>query len=72
LVFTAGIGEHQSEIREKVLERLAWLGVDIDPDANADNAFRISTGESRVSAYVIATNEEQVIADEVLAILGRS
>lgn len=72
LVFTAGIGEHQPEIREKVLERLVWLGVDIDPDANADNAFRISTGESRVSAYVIATNEEQVIADEVLAILGRS
>lgn len=72
LVFTAGIGEHQPEIREKVLERLTWLGVDIDPDANADNAFRISTYESRVSAYVIATNEEQVIADEVLAILGRS
>lgn len=70
LVFTAGIGEHQPEIRAKIAKRLAWLGVDIDPAANANNALVISSDSSRVATHVIATNEEQVIADETLAILG--
>ena len=71
LVFTAGIGEHQPEIRAKIVERLAWLGAELNPAANADNAFGISGDSSRIAIHVIATNEEQVIADETLAIIGQ-
>ncbi|RFB90046.1 acetate kinase [Rhizobium leguminosarum bv. trifolii] len=70
VVFTAGIGEHQPEIRTGVAKRLSWLGLSIDEQANSANAFTISTGESRIAAHVIATDEEQVIADEALSILG--
>ncbi|RUM09134.1 acetate/propionate family kinase [Rhizobium chutanense] len=69
VVFTAGIGEHQPEIRTGVAKRLSWLGLAIDEKANAANDFTISTGESRIAAHVIATDEEQVIADEALSIL---
>ncbi|MBX4991470.1 acetate kinase [Rhizobium binae] len=70
VVFTAGIGEHQPEIRAGVAKHLAWLGLSIDAKANAANAFTISSGDSRISAHVIATDEEQVIADEALSLLG--
>ncbi|MDC9811792.1 acetate/propionate family kinase [Rhizobium binxianense] len=69
IVFTAGIGEHQPEIRNGVAKRLSWLGLAIDEKANAAGDFTISTGESRIAAHVIATDEEQVIADEALSIL---
>ncbi|MGO6752005.1 acetate/propionate family kinase [Rhizobium ruizarguesonis] len=69
LVFTAGIGEHQSEIRAGVAKRSSWLGLAIDEKANAANDFTISTRKSRIAAHVIATDEEQVIADEALSIL---
>lgn len=69
VVFTAGIGEHQPKIRAGVAKRLSWLGLAIDEKANAANDFTISTRESRITAHVIATDEEQVIADEALSIL---
>ena len=62
LVFTAGIGEHAVEIRERVCRDAAWLGVELDADANAAHGPRISTADSRVSAWVIPTNEELMIA----------
>ncbi|ANL41952.1 acetate kinase [Rhizobium phaseoli] len=70
VVFTAGIGEHQPEIRAGVAKHLTWLGLSIDAKANAANGFTISSGESRIAAHVIATDEEQVIADEALSLLG--
>ncbi|KAA0697438.1 acetate/propionate family kinase [Neorhizobium sp. P12A] len=70
MVFTAGIGEHQSEIRERVASHLKWLGLEIDTDANARSDELISAKQSRVSAFVIPTDEEQVIADEALSILS--
>jgi acetate kinase len=70
LVFTAGIGEHQPEIRVAIGERLQWLGLDIDKDANATNALIISTSSSSVTAFVIPTDEEQIIADEALSIFA--
>jgi acetate kinase len=70
LVFTAGIGEHQPEIRAGVSERLAWLGLRLDPAANAANAEKISDPVSRIAAFVIPTDEEQVIADEAAAVMG--
>jgi acetate kinase len=60
-VFTAGIGEHSPEIRAAVCDRLAWLGVRMDPTANARHANRISTSESRVDVRVIPTDEESTI-----------
>jgi acetate kinase len=69
LVFTAGIGENQPRIRADICARLAWLGLELDEPANAASAAMISSPFSRVTAFVIATDEEQVIADEALSIL---
>jgi acetate kinase len=68
-VFTAGIGENSPVIREAVARRLAWLGLDLDRDANANGATRISSAESRVACYVIPTDEELMIARHTLFVL---
>jgi len=70
LVFTAGVGENQPRIRADVAARLAWLGLELDETANAADAGTICSPSSRISAFVIATDEEQVIADEALSILA--
>ncbi len=72
LVFTAGIGEHSAEIRHRICEASAWLGVTLDSGANAGHGPRISTSGSRVSAWVVPTNEELMIARHTGALLGIS
>ena len=62
VVFTAGIGEHAPAIRERIAAKLAWLGLELDCDANAHHGPRISTAQSHVAAWVIPTDEEGVIA----------
>ena len=62
LVFTGGIGEHAAPIRERVCRDAAWLGVEFDATANAAGVPRISTAASRVSAWVVPTDEELMIA----------
>ena len=62
LVFTAGIGEHAPEIRERACRDAEWLGVRLDPAANAGGGPRITTADSPVSAWVIPTDEERMIA----------
>jgi acetate kinase len=62
LAFTAGIGEHQAVIRERVCAGLGFLGVAIDPIANAAHAPVISSASSRVKVVVEAANEEWVAA----------
>jgi acetate kinase len=62
LVFTAGIGEHSALVRERVCEQAQWLGLSFAPEANAAHQARISTPGSQVSAWVIPTNEEWMIA----------
>ena len=62
LVFTAGIGEHAAAIRERVCRDAAWLGVELDSAANQAGGPRISTPASKVSVWVIPTNEELMIA----------
>ena len=71
LVFTAGIGEHQPRIRAMVARRLGWLGLELNEEANAANAARISSTASRVAAFVIPADEERVIAEEALGLLGK-
>lgn len=66
IVFTAGVGEHSSEIRARICAHLAWLGVKLDPELNAQNAQKISSADSLISVWVIPTNEELVIAREAL------
>ncbi|MDH4151939.1 MAG: acetate/propionate family kinase [Betaproteobacteria bacterium] len=62
LVFTGGIGERAALIRQRVCEDAGWLGIALDPAANNADGPRISTQASRVSAWVIPTNEELMIA----------
>ena len=66
IVFTAGIGENSAEIRERICREAAWLGVELDSEANARNGPQISSADSRVSAYVVPTDEESMIARHVL------
>ena len=69
LVFTAGIGENAPAIRAAVAQRLAWLGVDLDANANLQGGPRISREGSRVPCYVIPTDEELMIARHALQVL---
>jgi acetate kinase len=62
LMFTAGIGEHAAAIRARVCRDAAWLGVTLDEAANEAGGPRISRGDSRVSAWVVPTDEELMIA----------
>jgi acetate kinase len=70
LVFTAGIGENSAAIRRLISEASAWLGLDLDPNANLSGGPRISRAGSRVSAWVIPTNEELMIAQHTGRLLG--
>jgi acetate kinase len=70
LVFTAGIGERSAEIRERICEASAWLGIALDRHANARHGPRISRAGSTVSAWVIPTNEELMIARHTGKLLG--
>jgi acetate kinase len=70
VVFTAGIGEHAVAIRERVCRGAAWLGVTLDAAANAAGGPRISAPGSRVSAWVIPTDEELMIARHARRLLA--
>ena len=70
LVFTAGIGEHAAPVRERICKGLAWLGLELDGEANERNGPRISREGSLVSAWVIPTNEELMIARHTLQAIG--
>ena len=69
-MFTAGIGENSAAIRERICRASAWLGIDIDPDANGRKGLRISRSGSCVSAWVVPTNEELMIARHTAVLLG--
>ena len=62
IVFTAGIGERSAVLRERVCRDAGWLGLQCDAAANAKGGPKISADESRVSAWVVPTNEELMIA----------
>lgn len=77
LVFTAGVGENDDYLREKFCTGLDELGIKLDKDANAKALARkgvdqavISTPDSRVKIFMIATNEELVIVEDTLAIMN--
>lgn len=70
LVFTAGIGEHAAPVRQRVCEAASWLGLELDPAANERGGPRISRPSSRVSAWVVPTNEELMIARHTRALIA--
>jgi len=72
LVFTAGIGENAPAIRALVCRASKWLGVELDEAANANGGPKISLAESKITAWVIPTNEELMIAEHTQRLLGVS
>lgn len=68
IVFTGGIGENQVNIRRKICEKLAFMGLKIDTEVNQKRGeeIEISTADSAIKAYVIPTNEELVIARDTM------
>ncbi|WP_188348495.1 MULTISPECIES: acetate/propionate family kinase [Rhizobium/Agrobacterium group] len=70
LVFTAGIGEHQPDIRRAIAERCRWLGAALDDFANNAGTTVVSAPASRVKIFVIATDEEQVMADQTAVLVN--
>jgi acetate kinase len=70
LVFTAGIGENSPEIRKRICKASAWLGIELDEAANTNRLANISEFDSKVSVWVIPTNEELMIARHTGSLLG--
>lgn len=69
LVFTAGIGEHDAATRAEVAAGCRWLGLELDAARNEHGEGRISTDASKVSAWVVPTDEERMIARYTRAVL---
>jgi len=72
LIFTGGIGEHAAPVRELICKQCAWLGVELDPAANARHATCITMTGARTTAWVIPTDEEIVIARHTGRLLAAS
>ena len=69
MVFTAGIGENAWYIRKKVLENFEYLGLKLDNEKNLKNDFIITKKDSKVTVFVMQTNEEIQIATETMKLL---
>ena len=69
LVFTAGIGEHSADVRRKICASAAWLGLKLDNSANEIGQTKISPPNSKVTAWVVPTDENRMIALHTLSIL---
>ncbi|MGO4739338.1 acetate/propionate family kinase [Bosea sp. 2KB_26] len=72
LVFTAGVGENASQVRQNVVDRLYWGGLSLKADANRQNDRRIDAEGSRAQIFVVATDEERMIAQHTLRLLRTS
>ncbi|VIO72901.1 Acetate kinase [Bradyrhizobium ivorense] len=70
LIFTGGIGQHAAEIRQQICDRLTWLGVRLDAEANARGEQRIAADGSAVDVLVVPTSEEITIARHCRRLLG--
>ncbi len=70
IVFTGGIGENSPRTRAEALTGMEWLGVRLDKAANAANAQRITTADSKTLALVVKTNEERMIAEHAVNVAG--
>ncbi len=76
IVFTAGMGENNSELRERVCTNMEYLGIELDYDINKDahhqsEIIKLSKDNSKVAVYLIPTNEELVIASDTQALVHK-
>ena len=73
IVFTAGIGENQPELRQEILESLSYLGAKVDYEKNQVHGqeAEITTPDSKIRAFVIPTNEELVIARDTMELISK-
>ena len=71
LVFTAGVGEHNAELRARICRDLSWLGMRMDPQANATHATTLSLPESAVRIAMEPTNEEWIAARHAQVLIGK-
>jgi acetate kinase len=70
VVFTAGIGEHSWRVREAALTDMEWMGIHLDPEANRAGAGIISAKDSSTNVFVIPTDEELMIAEHTMSVIG--
>lgn len=70
LVFTAGIGENDAQTRAEIVGGCHWLGLTIDSEANTGGNGLISAEGAKMEAWVIPTDEERMIAEHTLSLLG--
>jgi acetate kinase len=75
IIFAGGVGENASSVRARICDGLQWMGIELDPDRNAEmingKEGRIDKKGSRVEVWVIPTDEELLIArDTVRVVLG--
>ena len=71
LVFCGGIGENAWHVRERALEGMGWIGIDLDRGANRQGTEVISSSRSQVKVFVIPTNEEAMISSRTQAVLDQ-
>ena len=69
LVFSAGIGENARDVRQRIVDRLAWMGAGLD-DNGASGERVISASDSRIKILVIPTDEERIIAVAALSVVS--
>ena len=71
IVFTAGVGENSAGLRKELCERLSYLGITLDEEANKKRGetIEITTPDSKVKVFVIPTNEELVIAQDTVRLI---
>jgi acetate kinase len=70
LVFTAGVGENAAPVRAAICRACTWLGLILDDEANAENGPRISKSESQISAFVVPTDENLMIARHACTLIS--
>jgi acetate kinase len=71
IVFTAGIGENSPQIRAGICRAAQWMGVELDEAANEAGGPRISSANSPISAWVIPTDEEKMMALHTLGLISK-
>ncbi|PHR24168.1 MAG: acetate kinase [Hoeflea sp.] len=70
IVFSGGIGENAAPVRAMTLQKLEWLGFNLDPEANTTRTKRLTMAESERQAFVVAADEERIIAQATAHLLG--
>lgn len=68
IIFTGGVGENDSRVREEILKGMEWLGVELDPELNRSHSSIITKAGSAVTVLVVAADEEGLIASETVRV----